>query len=70
VEVIGGYMKRFNVEYAVTILYDANVFAETKKKAIAKVIEVIGEDIKIKSIQERPMNNLAGQKRHIGGLYV
>lgn len=51
-------MKRFNVIYNVTVSYDADVLANTKKEAIAKVKEVIGEPVYIESVHELPIEVL------------
>lgn len=51
-------LRRFNVVYNVTTSYDANVFATTKKEAVAKVVEVIGDPIKIESVYELPIEVL------------
>lgn len=51
-------MRRFNVTYNVTTSYDADVLAKNKKEAIAKVVEVIGEPVKIKSVHELPVEVL------------
>lgn len=51
-------LRRFNVIYNVTTSYDADVFAKNKKEAIAKVVEVIGEPVKIESVHELPVEVL------------
>lgn len=51
-------IKRFNVMYNVTTSYDADVFAESRKAAIAKVVEVIGEPVRIESVHELPIEVL------------
>lgn len=51
-------LKRFNVMYNVTTSYDADVFAASKKEAIAKVVEVIGEPVHIESVYELPLEVL------------
>lgn len=55
-------MKRFNVMYSVTISYDADVLADNRKEAIAKVIEVIGEPVKIESVHELPVRGFRDEK--------
>ncbi len=55
-------LKRFNVAYNVTTSYDADVFAESKKAAVAKVVEVIGEPVRIESVHERPIEVLTNEK--------
>lgn len=45
-------LKRFSVSYSTTTSYEALVNAKTKKEAIAKVKEVIGEPIKIEKSWE------------------
>lgn len=51
-------LKRFNVVYNVTTSYDADVFAKSKKEAIAKVVEVIGEPVRIEYVNELPIEVL------------
>jgi len=51
-------LRRFNVVYNVTISYDADVLAENKNAAIAKVIEVIGAPIHIEAAYELPIKVL------------
>ena len=51
-------LKRFNVMYNVTTSYDADVFATSRKEAIAKVVEVIGEPVHIESVHELPVEVL------------
>lgn len=45
-------MKKWNVNYAVTVSHDATIKAETKEEAIRKIEEVIGEDVVIESVWE------------------
>ena len=45
-------MKKYCVSYNVTTSYDTTIKAETKEEAKNKVIEVIGEPIKIESVWE------------------
>lgn len=40
-------MKKWNVIYSVTVEYEAGVYAHTKKEAVERVKEVIGDDAKI-----------------------
>ena len=50
-------LKRFNVSYNVTTSYDADVFAHSKKEAIAKVVEVVG-DVQVEYVNELPVEVL------------
>lgn len=50
-------LKRFNVSYNVTTTYDADVFAYSKKEAIAKVVEVVGE-VQVEYVNELPVEVL------------
>lgn len=56
-------LRRFNVVYNVTTSYDADVFATSKKEAIAKVVEVIGKPVKIELVYELPIEVLTSEKK-------
>lgn len=45
-------MKKYSVVYNTTTSYEAVVYASTKKEAIAKVREVIGDPVTIEEARE------------------
>lgn len=47
-------MKKWAVNYAVTVHYDTVVMTHTRYEAIAKVLEVVGDDVKIEQVRELP----------------
>lgn len=53
--------RRFNVAYNITTSYEADVLAKNKKEAISKVVEVIGDPIRIESVLELPVEVLTNQ---------
>lgn len=55
--------RRFNVMYSVTTSFEADVFAKSKKEAISKVVEVIGEPVHIEQVYELPVEVLTHEKK-------
>lgn len=45
-------MRKFAVSYSTTTVFEAVVKAKSKKEAEEKVVEVIGEPIKVESVHE------------------
>lgn len=55
-------LRRFNVSYNITTSYDADVFATSKKEAVAKVVEVVG-DVVVEYVNELPVEVLTSEKK-------